>query len=380
MIAAIIGMGNMGSKYCRMIAEGRVEGMSVAAGTRIRPERLAVIKDALPKDFKIYESGDKLYEAFDKGEISFDTVIVVTPHYSHEEFVIKAFQRGLNVLCDKPAGVYTRQARNMMTQYLKAKQTKPDLLYGYIFHQRTFPIYRKMKELVESGRYGRIKRVSWMITDWYRPDAYYKADAWRATWKSDGGGILLNQCPHNLDLLQWICGMPKTVQGFCHEGKYHPIAVEDDVTAYLEWENGATGVFIASTGEAAGVNRFEIALDDALLVCEGAKLKLCELDKPEIEYRKEKDNVFIKPAAQWKELECEDSDGAYEKLLSDFANRKLVAAGEEAAYSLYLSNAIYLSSWEKRMVEIPEAGSEEDMRFEKAFEDWLKRKTEPEKM
>ncbi|MCH5256284.1 MAG: Gfo/Idh/MocA family oxidoreductase [Lachnospiraceae bacterium] len=376
MNAAIIGMGNMGSKYCKMIAEGKVDGMSVTAGTRIRPERLETLKDVLPEDFKIYESGDKLYEAYDKGEVSFDTVLIVTPHYSHEDFAIKAFKRGLNVLCDKPAGVYSRQARNMLEEYLRAKEAHPGLQYGYIFHQRTFPIYRKMKEIVDSGTYGNIKRISWMITDWYRPDAYYKSDAWRATWKGDGGGTLLNQCPHNLDLLQWICGMPKSVQGFCHEGKYHPIEVEDEVTAYFEWENGVTGVFIASTGEAAGVNKLEIALDDALLVCEGGTLKVCELDKPESEYRKETQDLFIKPVTRWKEIECPGSNGAYEELLTSFVQGNPVADGSEAINSLYLSNAVYLSSWEKRMIEIPKPGSPEELQFEKAYEAWLKRKIE----
>lgn len=371
MKAAIIGMGNMGSKYCKMIAEGRVPGMEVVAGTRIRPERMALIKDVLPEGFQIYESGDKLYEAYDRGEVSFDTVLIVTPHYSHEDLAIKAFERDLHVLCDKPAGVYSRQARNMMEHYLRAKEKNPALKYGYIFHQRTFPVYRKMKEIIESGTYGKIKRVSWMITDWYRPDAYYESDAWRAAWASDGGGTLLNQCPHNLDLLQWICGMPKSVQGFCHEGKFHPIEVEDEVTAYFEWENGVTGVFIASTGEAAGVNRLEIVMDDALLVCEKGQLQVCELDKPESEYRREKEDFFLKPKTKWRDIACDDSKDAYEKVLMGFADGKLVAGGDEAIYSLYLSNAIYLSSWERRMVEIPASGSTEELQFEKDYEKWL---------
>lgn len=374
MRAAIIGMGNMGAKYCKMIAEGSVPGMEVVAATRVRPERMAALKELLPSEFKIYESGDKLYEAYDRGELLLDTVLIVTPHYSHEDLAVKAFRRGLHVLCDKPAGVYSRQARNMMEQYRMAAQSNPFLQYGFIFHQRTFPVYRRLKELVESEKYGKIKRVSWMITDWYRPDAYYKSDAWRATWSGDGGGTLLNQCPHNLDLLQWICGMPQRVQGFCHEGKFHPIEVEDEVTAYLEWKNGATGVFVASTGEAPGVNRLEIALDDALLVCEKGQLRVCELDKPESEYHREQKDVFAKPAARWRDEECGDAQGAYEKVLTDFAQGHLVAGGEEAIYSLHLSNAIYLSSWEHRMVEIPVPGSAEEAEFERKYEEWLARK------
>lgn len=372
---AVIGMGNMGSKYARLILEGKAGGMEIAAVTRIRPERKEFLKDVFPENLKIYQSAEELYAGYDRKEFDADAVLIVTPHYDHEKQVTDAFSRGLHVLCDKPAGVYTRQARNMNEAYVLAKEKKPDLLYGYVFHQRTFPIYEKMREIVRSGIYGRLKRVNWVITDWYRPDAYYTSSPWRATWKEDGGGTLLNQCPHNLDLMQWICGMPKRVQGFCHEGKYHSIEVEDDVTAYMEWEEGATGVFIASTGEAAGVNRLEISLDDALLVCEKGKLLVCELDKPESEYRRRTDDVFAKPDTSWREIECPPNKGAYETVLSEFAQGKLIADGSEAIKSLYLSNAVYLSSWEHEMVEIPSEGGTKEKEFEERFEKWLGKKS-----
>ena len=379
MKVAIIGMGNMGSKYAVMIAEGKISGMELIAVTRIRPERFNSIKNILPNDLFIYESAEKLFAAYDANEFFIDTVLIVTPHYSHEEIAINAFQRGLHVLCDKPAGVYSRQARNMLAAYKQAKLKSPTLAYGFIFHQRTFPVYQKMKEIVESKKYGNIKRVNWIVTDWYRPNTYYTADVWRATWAKDGGGTLLNQCPHNLDLLQWICQMPCHVTGFCHEGKYHSIEVEDDVTAYFEWENGTTGVFIASTGEAAGVNRLEISLDDALLVCEKGALKICYLDKPEIEYRTGLQDCFAKPTVTWEDIPCESNEHAYEKLLSNFANKiagkeELIAPGNEAINSLYLSNAIYLSSWQHKMIELPKSETMQEQAFEQAFETLLNKK------
>lgn len=372
---AIIGMGNMGSKYAVMIAQNKVPGMQLVAATRIRTERYEEIKDILPADMKLYQSGELLFDGYDAGEIDIDTVLIVTPHYSHEALVIRAFERGLNVLCDKPAGVYSRQARNMMDAYFKAKTKNPRLLYGYIFHQRTFPVYRKMREIVQSGKYGNIRRVNWIVTDWYRSNAYYQSGSWRATWAMDGGGTLLNQCPHNIDLLQWICGMPISVQGFCHEGKYHPIEVEDDVTAYFEWENGATGVFIASTGEAAGINRFEISLDNALLACEKGNLRILELDKPESEYRKGQGDLFAKPVCNWREIAVEEAVEPYVVLLKAFNEGNLVAEGAEAIKSLYITNAIYLSSWENRRVKLPEPGSVDELEFEKRFESWLARKS-----
>lgn len=371
---AIIGMGNMGSKYARMILEGRVDGMELAAVTRIRPERMELLRDVFPESLTIYQSAEELYAGYDRKEFEADGVLIVTPHYDHEKQVTEAFRRGLHVLCDKPAGVYTRQAGNMTEAYLKARKEHKNLLYGYIFQQRTFPVYRKMREIVKGREYGEIRRVNWVITDWYRPNAYYISDAWRATWEGDGGGILLNQCPHNLDLLQWICGMPRRVWGRCHEGKYHPIPVEDDVTAYMEWDGGATGVFIASTGEAAGVNRLEISMDNALLVCEKGKLMVCELDKPEIEYRNGKGDVFAKPRTAWREIECGPPDGAYEKLLSEFVKGNVIAPGEEAVNSLLLSNSIYLASWEHGMQEIPEPGEAGMKAFEELFESRLEKK------
>ena len=375
MRVGIIGMGNMGSKYAAMIVNGQVKGMELVAATRVSQERWAPLKDKVSEEFRLYDSGDELYNAVDNGELNLDTVIIVTPHYSHEELAVKAMQRGISVLCDKPAGVYSRQARIMQDAYTQAKKKYPELLYGYIFHQRTFPVYQKMKEIIDSRQYGGIKRVNWIVTDWYRPDAYYESGSWRATWAHDGGGTLLNQCPHNIDLLQWICGEPACVVGFCHEGKYHPIEVEDDVTAYIEWNNGSTGVFVASTGEAAGVNRLEISLDDALLVCDKGSLRIFQLDKPEAEYRKGQGDLFAKPKGEWKDIEVEPSERAYEKVLESFAGGNPMVEGCEAINSLYITNAIYLSSWEQRKVQIPEPGTDYELEFEREFEEKLKRKS-----
>lgn len=375
MRVGIIGMGNMGSKYARIIAKGEAKGMELCAVTRVSEERWAGLKDDVKSDLKRYNSANDIFDAIDKGELKLDTVIIVTPHYSHETIAIKAFERGLNVLCDKPAGVYSKQARNMLEAYNKAKNDYPALLYGYIFHQRTFPVYRRIKEIVDSGMYGAIKRVNWVVSDWYRSNAYYEASSWRGTWQYDGGGTLLNQCPHNLDLLAWICGEPCSVMGFCKEGKYHPIEVEDAVTAYLEWENGADGVFIASTGEAPGVNRLEISLDNALVVCENGRLRVAELDRPEIEYRHScSGDLFSKPAYEWRDIETEASERAYNIVLEKFANGETVAAGSEARNSLYISNAVYLSSWEKRSVNIPKAGTAYEKQFENEFENALDKK------
>ena len=98
-------------------------------------------------------------------------------------------------MCEKPAGVYTKQVREM-----NEAAEKSDRVFGMMFNQRTNCIYKKMHDMVQSGDYGKLKRVNWIITDWYRTQAYYNSGGWRATWDGEGGGVLLNQCPHQLDL------------------------------------------------------------------------------------------------------------------------------------------------------------------------------------
>ena len=365
----IIGMGNMGSQYAALLLGGQIPGMELAAVTRVRQEQLQKLGLELPDTLPVYPSADALFQAVDDKSLSLDAVIIATPHRLHEEQSISAMKRGLHVLCDKPAGIYSRQARLMEEARLQ------DLVCAYIFHQRTYPSYQKIRRIVQSGELGGLKRISWTATDWYRPNAYYRASSWRGTWKLDGGGTLLNQCPHNLDLLQWICGMPARTRAFCHNGKYHPIPVEDEVTAYLEWPGGATGVFTASTGEAPGVNRLEIALDDGLIVCEPDGIKIARLDRPELEYRNAPGTGFEKPSAHWETHPMEKDPDAYADVLRNFADcvrtgrsGDLLAPWEEGRKSLTLSNAIYLSSWTGETVEIPAPDTPAEQAFEEAFE------------
>lgn len=363
---AIIGMGNMGCNYATMILCGAISNVELAAITRIKPERLEQLPQIREKNIPIYQSADELFAAVREGKLALDAVLIATPHSAHESQTVEALSLGLHVLCDKPSGVYSSQARRM-----NKAADQSEKIFAMMFNQRTNPIYRKMKEIVEQKKYGEIKRVNWVITDWYRPDFYYDSVSWRGTWSGDGGGILLNQCPHNLDLLQWICGMPLRVQAFCKEGKYHNIQVEDEVTAYLEFEQGATGLFYATTGEAPGINRLEISLEDALLVCEGGELKLCELGFHEAEYRKSATECFTKLKGQWRTVECPGKNTMHQGILQNFVNcilgvEELLVDGREGLKSLLLSNAMYLSSWKNRMVEIP-IREEEYLAFEAEF-------------
>ncbi len=282
-----------------------------------------------------------------------DAVLIAVPHYQHPELAIDAFDHDLHVLCEKPAGVYTKQGR-LMNERAQAS----DKVFAMMFNQRTNCVYRKMHELVTSGELGAIKRVNWIITDWYRTQSYYDSGDWRATWDGEGGGVLLNQCPHNLDLLQWICGMPSRVHAFCHNGKWHDIEVEDDVTAYLEYPNGATGVFITTTADAPGTNRFEVTLEGGKVVCEDNKLTLHKLAVNEREFCKTAKGGFDKPECTVSEVETDGLNEQHVGVMKAFAGNilhgtSLIAKGEEGINGLTLSNAMHLSSWLGHAIELP---------------------------
>lgn len=353
----IIGIGNMGSGHCGNILNGLTPEIALTAVADLRESRRGWAKTALPRTAAIFNDGDSLIASG-----LCDAVLIATPHYDHPRLAMLAMEHGLHVMCEKPAGVYTKQVREM-----NEAAEKSGLVFGMMFNQRTNCIYRKMHEIVQSREYGEMKRMSWLITDWYRSQAYYNSGGWRATWDGEGGGVLLNQCPHNLDLLQWICGMPSRVRAFCHNGKWHDIEVEDDVTAYLEFPNGATGVFVTTTADAPGTNRLEITLEKAKLVAENDKLTLYELEISEREYCFQTTEGFQKPPCHEKEVVLDGANPQHVGVLNAFAGavlrgEPLVADGAEGIHGLELSNAMHLSSWLEKPVEFP---IDEDLFLEK---------------
>ena len=263
-------------------------------------------------------------------------------------------KRGLHVMCEKPAGVYTNQVKAMNEEAKK----HPDVVFGMMFNQRTNCLYRKMRELIQSGKYGKVRRANWVITDWYRSQYYYDSGDWRATWSGEGGGVLLNQCPHQLDLWQWILGPPCKVQSFMHYGLFHDIEVEDDVTTYMEYPDGHTGVFVTSTGDPHGTNRFEVQMDGAQLVVEHNKLYLCEFDQLEQEWTKTNTAPFGKVPSHEVEVETDGLNPQHQGVLNAWAGailrgEPLVARGEEGINGLTLSNAMHLSMFLEKPVTLP---------------------------
>ncbi|MDN5277749.1 MAG: hypothetical protein PWR01_1714 [Clostridiales bacterium] len=356
----VVGIGNMGSAHAKYLAAGDVPNAELTAVCDINPKRLEWARDNLGEHIKLFENAEAMFESK-----AVDAVIIATPHYDHPPLAISAFKRGLHVLIEKPAGVYTKQVREM-----NEVAEKSGKVFGIMYNQRTNPVYQKLRDLIKSGELGEIKRINWIITNWYRSQSYYDSGGWRATWAGEGGGVLINQCPHNLDLWQWICGMPRRVRAFCHYGKYHDIEVEDDVTAYMEYENGATGVFITTTGEAPGTNRFEIAGDRGKIVVEEGKLTFWRLRVSERQFNREYKGGFGSPEC-WKcEIPVHGVETAHRGITTNWVNAilkgtPLLAPGIEGIYGLTISNAMHLSSWLDDWVEIP---FDEDLFYQKLKE------------
>ena len=346
----IIGIGNQGSSYAkRFVKDNWVPDIELVAIADINPARIAWAKENLSPDLAYF---DDAIAMLDSGLIN--ACVVSIPHYDHPRYVIECMNRGIHVMCEKPAGVYTRQVREMNEEAKK----HPDVIFAMMFNQRTNCVYRKMRELIQSGKYGRVRRANWLITNWYRSQYYYDSGDWRATWAGEGGGVLLNQCPHQLDLWQWILGMPKKVQSFMRYGQWHDIEVEDDVTTWMEYEDGHTGVFITSTGDPHGSNRFEVQMDGAQLIVEGDKLKVLEFEQLEQDWTKTNKIPFASVPAHEVDVETDGLNPQHQGVFEAFAGailrgEPLVAGGEEGINGLTLSNAMHLSAFLGKPVEIP---------------------------
>jgi predicted dehydrogenase len=354
----IIGCGNMGSQHYSNVLNGKCPEICVTAIADINPDRLAWAKDTCEK-YQAQKDGipslhlfSDATELIKSGEI--DAVIISVPHYEHSKYAIEALKNGVHVMCEKPAGVYTLQVKEMIAEADK----HPELKFGMMFNQRTNCLYRKMKEILDSGELGELHRSIWTITKWYRPQAYYDSGDWRATWAGEGGGVLLNQCPHNLDLWQWLCGMPVKVYAKMKFGKYHNIEVEDDVVACVEYENGAMGTFITSTADSPGTNRLEIVCDGGSLICENNQLIMSKLGVLESVFTKENTSPYASPTCQTFVVETDGLNEQHSGVLNAFAeailrDEPLIADGREGIKSLTLSNAMHLSAWLEKEIELP---------------------------
>jgi len=348
---AVIGVGVMGSSHVRDIA------------TRLPAAELAAVCDIIPERADRYAAEYHAPAYYDSrsllSQADLDAVVIATPHYAHTTLSLAAFQRGLHVLTEKPLAAHARDGRLMLEAHAQARLTKPGLQFAIMFQMRTQGVWQKVKQMLETGELGKLQRVTWIITDWFRPQSYYDNGGWRATWKGEGGGVLLNQCPHNLDLYQWLFGMPRRVAGFAHLGKYHRIEVEDEVTGYFEHDDGLVGHFITTTAESPGTNRLEIAGELGKLVVEDDKLTFTRNKLSTFEFIRTSPKPFDHVECQVEAVPIPPSpESGYVAVFTAFTNAilhggQLVVEASEGLKGLTLGNAIMLSSFLGRPVEMP---------------------------
>jgi predicted dehydrogenase len=346
----IIGMGNIGKHHAGYLLAGKVSRCELTAVCSTSPDKLESYDT---KDVKIF--GDALELIRSK---AVDAVIIATPHYQHTSLGIAALEAGLHIMVEKPISAHKADAERLIA----AHRRHDKLVFGTMVQLRAEPRYEKIKKLIRDGDFGEIVRVNWINTDWFRSDAYYASGAWRAAWRGDGGGVLLNQCLHNLDVLQWLCGMPARVRGFCQFGRFHQIEVEDNLTAYFEWPNGATGVFVSSTREAPGANRFEIVGTRGTLVLENGKLMFTRNATDMIEFSRTAKQGFVKPDATTEQVPFENAAAPHAALMQNFVNAILdgepfIAPGADGIHVVELANVMVYSSLLGQTVELPMNGA-----------------------
>jgi predicted dehydrogenase len=339
----IVGLGLMGIGHAANIASGKIKGLELTAVVSSDPAKRS--RYASARGFSSTE------DMIASGLV--DAVLIATPHYSHTSIGIQALKAGLHVLVEKPISVHKADAEKLIAAHTNKKK-----VFAAILNQRTDPYFQKIRQLVQGGELGAVRRVQWTITDWFRTHAYYASSAWRATWAGEGGGVLLNQCLHNLDLFQWIFGMPDSVTGFCNFGRYHPIEAEDDVTAYLEYADGKHATLITSTGEAPGTNRLEVATERGRIVYENDKLTLTRNEVPMSEFSRTAKEGFVKPATWDISIPLSGHGGQHTEILQNFSDaiidgKPLIAPAAEGIRSVELANAIVYSAWTRKTVDLP---------------------------
>ncbi len=344
----ILGVGNMGATHAQSVLDGKVRRAQLTAVCSRSPARLAPFAGKV-KTFT--HAGELIAD----GDV--DAVLIATPHPSHPPLGIHALQAGRHVLVEKPIATHTAEAQRLLAAHTDAKR-----VFAVMFNQRTDPFYRKIREMVRAGELGEVRRIQWTVTHWFRPEAYYATGGWRATWAGEGGGVLLNQAMHNLDLLQWMFGRPARLRAFCRFGRYHHIEVEDDVTAYLEYPNGATAVFVTSTGEAPGCNRLEVAGDRGRLVYENDALTFWRNEVPASEFSRASQKPFDAPPVTEVRLPVSGHGGQHVEVLQNFVDAildgaPLIAPAAEGLHSVELANAMLYSTLTERMVELPLDGA-----------------------
>jgi len=344
----IVGLGNIGKAHAGNILRGAVPNLVLTAACEANTALRESFHQANPQ----VDCFPDLTALLSSGKV--DSVLIATPHFSHTPLGIEALEAGRHVLVEKPISVHKADCLKLLDAHRNRKQ-----VFAAMFNLRTKPIYIKIRQLIRDGELGAIQRIQWTGTHWFRTEAYYRSGNWRATWAGEGGGVLLNQCPHQLDLWYWLFGMPQRIRGFCRLGRYHDIEVEDDVTAYMEYENGMTGTFITSTGEFPGTNRLEIAAERGRLIADNdSTLHFIRNEEPISQFSKNTTEIWGKPDTWEVTIPAEGEGEQHIGILKNFVaaclqGEPLIAPAGEGIHSVELANAMVYSSMTDQTLDLP---------------------------
>jgi predicted dehydrogenase len=343
---AVVGVGRMGTRHATQLGLGKIPGARLAAVCDTAAEALALFPDvpSFADSSALLASGVA------------DAVLIATPHYEHTPLTIAALGAGLHVLTEKPLAVHKADCLRMLAAY-DARPSRQQV-FAEMLNQRTDPRFLKLRELISNGELGTLRRINWIVTDWFRTEAYYRSGGWRATWAGEGGGALLNQCPHNLDLWQWLFGMPARVHAFCGFGRFHDIEVEDQVTAYFEYENGTSGVFVTTTAEAPGTNRLEVVGDLGKVILDSAGLELTKNQASMMDFVKNSPESHTRPRCSTQRIALQPGITQHNDIIGNFVRailhgEALVAPATEGVASVELSNAMIYSGLNRKTIELP---------------------------
>jgi len=362
----VVGLGGMGNSHLKYLT--KMENVELAGVCDVVKEKAD--QTAALYRTNAYYSHTELFE-----QSGIEAVLIATPHYDHTTVSIDAFNRWIHVLCEKPIAVHVNDAKKTIAAYEKAKEKNPNITFAIMFQERTLPFHKKIKDILDGGELGKLIRATWINTKWFRSQLYYDSGDWRATWAGEGGGILTNQCPHNLDLYQWLFGVPARINGFAHIGKYHDIEVEDEVTGYFEHENGMVGHFIVTTAETPGSNRMEIVGENGKLVYEDEKIVFYRTRESMLKFIKQSQSRMGNVENWYTEIPVHVNAPSghrvvTEKFIAAVQNGggELVAHGPEGINGLSIANAIMLSSFNDQTVRLPIDGDEYERKLQELIQ------------
>ncbi len=353
----IIGVGVQGKKYADLIQSGKMENSVLTALCTTSEEKKTKLEDEY-QDVSVFLD----YKDMIKSK-EVDAIITTCPSQYHTEIARNALVMGVSVLNEKPAGINSRQVSNLNAIYKRFK-SKNNVSYGLVFNQRTNTIYQEIKKIIETKQLGDFRRINWIQNSWYRPKEYYESGFWRAKYSQEGGGLIINQAQHTLDLFYYMVGLPKKVFAKTLLGYQRDITTDSDVSVIFEYENGATGNYVSCTHDMMGTDRLEIDLSGGKIIVENEQCTIYTFFKDEKEVNltysnaeyKNIENIFIDKKIITNQNNAPDKQ--YLMIIENFSNNilngePLIADGLDSGFSVQMSDAINLSNYYGKELTIP---------------------------